>query len=1023
MATPRRQISFSDMQTEYGGTNPISLSEFYTNGNAPDAGLIRASNLVNTDVDEALTNEAIAGTANDPNAWFNVPTDVAFGTDFAVVLQNNFESMTIHDTTNPDTFGVISFYFDDTEMPDPFKCVLVENRWLYIANFNTDEITIYDLADPLNPLYINRISAGGNNIVYDGADHIYVSRANLSGFAILDITTRNAPVVTIFDDVNALDEPNGVAIDGPRLYISDITTDSVVLYDVSTPGSPVRQQILPIPDAFFIDNLHVGDGVLVAAGFSITTIDADPDSTTFFQIQDQIIFDFPNSPFEKLTVEDVEDVVIDGDNLWVLQQVGCFIERYDISDPTNITYLDSHFEPLLSDAGFMVKVGDRLIASSLDHDGIAIIDITDPAAPFTSNYIGPDYITAGFATIRDGDYLYVANYYDGGGLFVYDITRGPDMEREVGRYQNSIVLRGVRHIIKKGDVIFAACNFSDRFVSIDVSDPTNPRLLDWLSGDSRWVIFDSRDDNFVYVSSNNDNTIRCIDVTDPANMSIVEDLALSAGDAPSTIIDRLDADRLYLQGTGGRITVVTVPSTPGTVGMVRENGFFNAALSDPRDGVRVGDYYYCCDYTEDAIAVWDISTADTPTYVTSLVDFTDLSGPVGISASGDGQYLYIAVYFVDRFTTVDISTPATPTVVAGSSFQDATFLPGCTWCFTDPDEKRVWIQCEFRGAVTSVNVEDPANPYLESSIIERMWDGVDALCSNGRHLYAYAENTKTLTVSDMGGLRAVHLLNDYTTNVSMGGTNIGIDCFNDRVFIPNPGGNLTVVNVENPNRSYVEAQLADAANFNGANDVVVEDGIAWVVSDTGNKIVTVNVTDPTQPAIMNTTTMTNPSSITKDGDYLYITSAADNRFSIYDTSIFPNGQPVLLGSIQDNTNFVGPYRPTVNGNYAYVGAFNTDQFHVIDITNKAAPTFFGSFTDAVNMQGPGNVAVNAAGTRAYIGAITSDAVVVADITTKNAPAYVAQITDSELDGCRSVLLKGNLLYAAGAFDDAIVTID
>jgi len=34
-------ISLADIQTEFGGTNPISLSEYYSKGNAPASGEIQ----------------------------------------------------------------------------------------------------------------------------------------------------------------------------------------------------------------------------------------------------------------------------------------------------------------------------------------------------------------------------------------------------------------------------------------------------------------------------------------------------------------------------------------------------------------------------------------------------------------------------------------------------------------------------------------------------------------------------------------------------------------------------------------------------------------------------------------------------------------------------------------------------------------------------------------------------------------------------------------------------------------------
>mgnify|MGYP003318998060 CR=1 FL=1 len=55
MTTPTGQISFSDLQSEFGGSNPISLSEMYSGGsalgaplaNVPSSGQISISQLKN----------------------------------------------------------------------------------------------------------------------------------------------------------------------------------------------------------------------------------------------------------------------------------------------------------------------------------------------------------------------------------------------------------------------------------------------------------------------------------------------------------------------------------------------------------------------------------------------------------------------------------------------------------------------------------------------------------------------------------------------------------------------------------------------------------------------------------------------------------------------------------------------------------------------------------------------------------------------------------------------------------------
>lgn len=1006
MATPRTTVSFSDIQTEFGGTNPISLSEYRGDGTAPETGQIRASNLLQVDATETLVNEAIAARYNEAWGWMDGPTDIAFGTDYAIVVQSFFDSITIHDVSEGNTCGIIGYLFDATNLPNPSRVVVVDNSYAYITNLSTDELTVVDLSTPRLPSIITKIAAGGGDIIHSG-NYLYISRTTAGGFVEVDITTRTSPVATIITD-SRLPNPTGISRSGNYVFVGDATNNSVVTIDISTPGSPsivgelIGGGTINSPTKLLVNGSYMYMGSL--NNVSVFNI-SSPTSIV-------LLTDVPslNDPFEDLVVSDANDMVIVGTDLWVLQPSGGFIERYDISSPALPVYKNALHEPLVSDGGFIEyhATTGRLYASSLDHDTVVIINIDNVTNPIRAAYIGPDFITAGFATLRDGNYLYVTNYYDGSGLYIYDASLGPDRMRLVGQYQNSLNLRGVRSISKQGNTIFCGCNFSDYIVSIDVTDPTNPIYLDRLAGDTFDILLSG---NRLYASSPITDTIRVIDISDPSNMSLIFTLSMTSGDNPGFLVN--DISRGWLYAIGNAIVVpidLTDPDAP-----TRGTSATDAALTSSRSAVKSGNFLYINNYATNAVTKWNIATPGTVTYVTALIDATNLSGASALAVSPDENTLYVGSYLVDRFTTISV---ATFTVIA--SIQNTTLLNGPVTVIMDPTTPdRVWMQMAIVGGVAAINVQNSAAPFIEGVLHERSVDGAEGLCANGFYLYCYSDNSKSLTVFDTRGNVGVHKRGTVISPF-MGGTNTAIFYYDDHIYVGGQeNNNITIVNVKNPDQPYIVSQLTDS-QLGGAVDIFVEDDIAYICCEISDLLVVVDVSDPSNPSIIATSAASiNLRWIAKRGDYLYISGSSSDRFFVYDVST-PTS-PSLIANIQDSVNMDNPYRPALQGNYAYVCGYSSGTFNVIDITVPASPSIVATVTEVVNMSQACNCVVS--GARAYVASRGGDKIAIIDITNPLTPSYVSSISDTELDGVQQLVLKGNRLYAAGQFDDAIVTLN
>ena len=99
--------------------------------------------------------------------------------------------------------------------------------------------------------------------------------------------------------------------------------------------------------------------------------------------------------------------------------------------------------------------------------------------------------------------------------------------------------------------------------------------------------------------------------------------------------------------------------------LVHEGVHFNGAfMNGSYDSVVDGSNAYVTNYTRDSVAIIDVSTPSTPTYINEIRNNNGtirLNGAAGIVK--DGNYLYIASNVSDALQIIDVSSPASPAAV------------------------------------------------------------------------------------------------------------------------------------------------------------------------------------------------------------------------------------------------------------------------------------------------------------------------------------------------------------------------
>lgn len=619
----------------------------------------------------------------------------------------------------------------------------------------------------------------------------------------------------------------------------------------------------------------------------------------------------------------------------------------------------------------------------------------------------------------------------------------------LGSVQDAIFLNQPDSMVQYGsDRLFVtsqgpAGDAIKRIVSVDVSDPTSPEIVDWFSGfnlqlsigiavdgDYAYVGTQShltvvnvsdpqlvpvagvtpgvvnrgviKDGDYVYVGSQASATFSVVDVSDPLIPVIV-------GSITSPTINNIwglaKQGNYVFAGCSGssRFVVIDVsnPASP-TIAASITTGVNNAT------GVVVdGSYAYVLMNT--GLRVVDISTPTSPVIV----------GSVDASPSGaghhlvkDGNYVY-STFFTQTVFVFDVSTPTAPTQV-GSLNPDATALTGIA---KSGDYLYVTLQSIDR--IRVIDVSTPSSPTSVGSIADSVYlDQVQGVYPVGSTLYASGDGVFTALDVSTPTTPAI----DWTTYGYLLAYSGRIGIRDDHLVIPSQTtpGTLTMVDVTDPDNPTVTGFVRHA-DLISDSVVLVHGDYAYVGSASQDRITIVDVSNPAAPNVLGTITdalLNNVVFFDVAGDYLYAAAALSDALVVVDISV--PSSPVIVGSVSDSTTLDLAFDAAVSGDHVYV-ACGGGRLTVVDVSTPTAPIVVGTVASAT-LNGAIDVTVD--GTTCFVACQTSDAVVAVDVSDPTDPTIVNAITDATLlNAARRVMKDGDNLYVLAFNDDRVLVVE
>ncbi len=647
-------------------------------------------------------------------------------------------------------------------------------------------------------------------------------------------------------------------------------------------------------------------------------------------------------------------------------------------------------------AVFMIGSNTYAAVVSLDDDGLQIVDVSNPARPTAAGHLadteGSDELFLDNArsvdvfTIGSNTYAAVVSSVDDG-LQIVDVSN-PSNPTGVGRLADSgsILLDapyGIDVFTIGSNTYAAVTSFGDAGLQlVDISDPVNPRSAGKVEDNSNLLLANAHEvavftiDNRIYaaVTSESENGLQLVDVTDPASPTPVANL----GDDSSTLLRGAYGVDIFTIGDntyaavasndekGLQLVDVTDPANPTPVANLGDGGSKKLTQARGVDIFTIGGNTYAAvaSFGENGLQLAEIrqipASPDNLIPYGSLPDGTSLllekSRSVDTFEIGGSTYA-IAVSSSESGTQiVDVTNPAAPTATGNLADNTTRLLEGARGVkvFTAGSNTYAVVTAHGDDGVEVIDVTSPASPASVGRLADdgsRLLDGATAVTTFGIGTDIYA----AVTSQHDGGLQIIDITNPAS---------------------PAEAGNLA----DNTTRLLGDTSAVDTFEIGGSTYAVVA---SW--ADDGLQIV--DVTDPDNPAA---------------------------------AGMLADDNDLLLRGIRDMAVF-----ETGGSTYAAVASWADDGLQIVDITDPDNPAAAGKLADDNDLllDGASGVEIFRTDMKVYaaVASQTDDGLQIVDITDPDNPLGAGLVGDGplySLDAARdlAVFMIGSNTYTVVASD-------
>lgn len=548
----------------------------------------------------------------------------------------------------------------------------VANGYAYVLDFESDRLYIVDVTQPSAPQVVATVAPPlGPSAVKVVGDRAYVTLA-IESLLVIDVSNPRRPVEVA--SVPVFGQLDDIAIFGDLAVVA-AGFHGLFFFDVGGPAAPI--ELAELQPRIFAVAVDVRDGVAYVTNGtstdpSLLLIDVSnplaprelsrvtlPSTPRSVKVSGPIAF---VSSADGLVAVDVSDagaptvlgsfglaggagrLDISG-TLAFVGTAGNSLRVIDVADPTRPAVVGRH-EFAGEDVRRVALDGDRayLADSKL---GLRILDVSDPTYPVELGRL-PSKGSSNGIRVED-DVAYLA---DGqAGLRIIDVSN-PDAPVEMGvlefphPFLPSFTLEAL-DVVTMGDDAFVGLD--EALVSVDVSDPTAPTLLDfvWHPGAASSLDVDTQR-HLVFAAG--EDQVAVYSATTPSELEV-----LSVVDTPDRVRDlAYDSQRLYLADgfEGLRVMDAANPA----------EGLVELGLLPPPEGLNQLFYEVAVD--------GNLACLGTATREIRIVDVTDPASMTEIGSYSNPRWTLWDIALRDGLAflgvasaglrTLDVGTPSAP---------------------------------------------------------------------------------------------------------------------------------------------------------------------------------------------------------------------------------------------------------------------------------------------------------------------------------------------------------------------------
>ncbi len=316
-----------------------------------------------------------------------------------------------------------------------------------------------------------------------------------------------------------------------------------------------------------------------------------------------------------------------------------------------------------------------------------------------------------------------------------------------GSLIDSTNLDGANDVVASGSYAYVTSLNSQSLSVIDISNPANPTIVGSMTDPTLWPDGLAVSGNYAYVAGRTSDSLSVINISNPANPTIVGSVADST---------RLDfANSVYVSGNYAYMTAqgsdslvvidISNPANPTIVGSVIDSTNLNA----PSNVVVSGNYAYVISMNSSNLSIIDISNPASPSIVSA-----DAMPSIGLGFQNlhiDGNYLYLGEYLVGDFIIADISNPTSPVKVSEIPSSNFGSGGGVTSIYTSGNY--AYIASSSSDSLILIDITNPASPVVKDSYTDSTnMNGPQVVHVSGGYAYVAAIFSDSLTILGISGL-------------------------------------------------------------------------------------------------------------------------------------------------------------------------------------------------------------------------------------------------------------------------------